>query len=69
MLKLTHELEVIVSRVNEGLNDPSFERLRVKSVNVGEDDRLNLMGDGWSKHLVGWDRFEVTRHTTTVEEV
>ena len=69
MLKLTHELEVIVSRVNEGLNDPSFERLQVKSVNVGEDGRLNLMGGGWSKRLVGWDRFEVTRHTTTVEEV
>lgn len=69
-MKLTHEFEITVSRVNEGLHDEPYETFRAVSVSVDSEGNLRI-GTKTGERLISatlWGGFEVKRQTTVHKE-
>jgi len=65
-MKLTHEFEVIVSRINEGLHQEPYETFQASDIRVGPDGTLHINTASGSRTLSPglWEAFEVKRRTT-----
>ena len=65
-MKLTHEFEVTVSRVNEGLHEEPYETFRATSISLDEEGNLQI-NTATGASMMGatlWGGFEVKRRTT-----
>lgn len=70
MTKITHEFEVILSRINEGPRGMPYETFHALSVSVGPDGRLEITTANGSKSIDPglWDGFALKRRSTVHNE-